>query len=573
MPYSGGPNAVHNHALVHHADRFRRKSSPTYDKSHWIRGPPTERDRHQIDQHVLLKETVGVTTAPDGGFGWFIVVCGFFLHVTNCGVMYSLSVYFPVFLADFRLTATTCAWISAAFFGAFFGCGPLASLLVERFETRTTAFFGCLVAFIGLLIASFMPYFALVVVFQGVVTGIGCGCAVLCAVTSVARWFEGHRAIAIGIIASGSGIGAAMMGPLLAHLIERYGWRGAMLIESAIALQGCVFALFLRPVTSLTDSKTPLSAVKPISNADEAPAVPELRKISMNKDEKEKNGSLKPSSAENISLRHVSFSGDRQPDQNSGVSEGQDQKIVQDSPSGRESRDEKRAQAPQDGNPIGSKEGSPDPEGPILKKPSTFHIFKDWVFWVFVVSQFLIFFSLNAPLVYQVNRALVDVKVDRMTSSILVSIMGALSTVGRLFFGFIANKVGALRFWIFSLSMVFVGIATALVTVNDSFVGAAIYAAVAGLGYGCMVCLTSLVLVDSFGVATIASAYGNMVFFRGLGSLAGPPLGGLIVSSYGGRHKELYIVMGCIMTVGGLIITALPLLKKIASASQKPAVR
>ena len=47
----------------------------------------------------------------------FIVVCGFFLHVTNCGVMYSLSVYFPVFLADFKLTATTCSWISAVFFG------------------------------------------------------------------------------------------------------------------------------------------------------------------------------------------------------------------------------------------------------------------------------------------------------------------------------------------------------------------------------------------------------------------------------------------------------------------------
>ncbi|GAU92220.1 hypothetical protein RvY_04332 [Ramazzottius varieornatus] len=46
-----------------------------------------------------------------------IVVCAFFLHVTNCGVMYSLSVYFPVFLADFSLSATTCSWISAVFFG------------------------------------------------------------------------------------------------------------------------------------------------------------------------------------------------------------------------------------------------------------------------------------------------------------------------------------------------------------------------------------------------------------------------------------------------------------------------
>ena len=87
---------------------------------------------------------------------------------------------------------------------------------------------------------------------------------------------------------------------------------------------------------------------------------------------------------------------------------------------------------------------------------------------------------------------------------------------------------------------------------------------------GSMVCLTSVILVDTFGVATITSAYGNMVFFRGLGFLAGPPLGGLIVSSYGGRHKELFIVMGCIMTVGGLLITALPLMRRIAVFFQKP---
>ncbi|GAU92218.1 hypothetical protein RvY_04330 [Ramazzottius varieornatus] len=167
--------------------------------------------------------------------------------------------------------------------------------------------------------------------------------------------------------------------------------------------------------------------------ADEAPAVPKLTMLRMHEDEKENNGSLKPLSVEIISLRDVTFSEDHLP-------------------FGQESNDEKRSQAPQDGNPIGDKEGSSGPESPISKKPPTFHIFKHWVFWVFVVSQFLIFLSLNAPLVYQVNRALVDVKVDRMTSSILVSIMGALSTAGRLFFGAVANKVGALRFWIFALS-------------------------------------------------------------------------------------------------------------------------
>ena len=55
--------------------------------------------------------------------------------------------------------------------GAYFGCGPLAAIFVERFGARATAFFGCLLAFVGLLIASFMPYFSLVVIFLGLVAG------------------------------------------------------------------------------------------------------------------------------------------------------------------------------------------------------------------------------------------------------------------------------------------------------------------------------------------------------------------------------------------------------------------
>lgn len=41
-----------------------------------------------------------------------------------------------------------------------------------------------------------------------------------------------------------------------------------------------------------------------------------------------------------------------------------------------------------------------------------------------------------------------------------------------------------------------------------------------------MICLTSVVLVDFFGISLIAKAYGNLVFFRGIGFLSGPPIGG-----------------------------------------------
>ena len=53
----------------------------------------------------------------------------------------------------------------------------------------------------------------------------------------VQQYFDKKRAIAAGMSACGFSVGSLLVGPIVGYLIDKYTWRGAMLIHSAVFLQ------------------------------------------------------------------------------------------------------------------------------------------------------------------------------------------------------------------------------------------------------------------------------------------------------------------------------------------------
>ncbi len=68
------------------------------------------------------------------------------------------------------------------------------------------------------------------------------------AVTAVSRWFSTKRSLATGLAVSGAGFGVFGFSPLIRFLIDKWGRQEALLIEGALAFNGILFALLLRPV-------------------------------------------------------------------------------------------------------------------------------------------------------------------------------------------------------------------------------------------------------------------------------------------------------------------------------------
>jgi predicted MFS family arabinose efflux permease len=60
-------------------------------------------------------------------------------------------------------------------------------------------------------------------------------------------YFQKRRALATGIIRTGGGIGILVFPPIVQILIDKYSWKGAMILLAGFSLQGCVAGALLRP--------------------------------------------------------------------------------------------------------------------------------------------------------------------------------------------------------------------------------------------------------------------------------------------------------------------------------------
>jgi len=50
---------------------------------------------------------------PNGGFGWVVVMAGFFVQVLVVGTMNSFGVFFPIYIDYFKQPASSVTWIGS----------------------------------------------------------------------------------------------------------------------------------------------------------------------------------------------------------------------------------------------------------------------------------------------------------------------------------------------------------------------------------------------------------------------------------------------------------------------------
>lgn len=104
--------------------------------------------------------------------------------------------------------------------------GPLVATLIDRLDIRGTVLVGAASVAIGAVTACFIQgllHFYIALVF------LGFGSAAMTFIPQsqlVARWFSGRRSLAMGILLGSAGLGAFIMTPLYALVLERTGnWR------------------------------------------------------------------------------------------------------------------------------------------------------------------------------------------------------------------------------------------------------------------------------------------------------------------------------------------------------------
>jgi MFS family permease len=186
--------------------------------------------------------------APDGGWGWIVVLSSLLIHLIMDGLTYSMGQFLPVLITDLEATRTQASVIHALLPAVTLGCGPIGSTLTNRYGCRWTTLIGSFIAAIGFALSFFATSIYMLYVTIGCIVGLGFGLIYVPAIVSVGYYFEKKRSIAMGIAVCGSGLGTFLFPPINRALMNSFGWRATFLIHAGFTLNCCVCAALLRPL-------------------------------------------------------------------------------------------------------------------------------------------------------------------------------------------------------------------------------------------------------------------------------------------------------------------------------------
>ncbi len=123
---------------------------------------------------------------------------------------------------------------------------PFAAALMERFGIRRVVVCALVVIASGSALTTLMTQSWQLVACWGVLVGLGTGSMALVFGAMIAnRWFVARRGLVIGILTAGSATGQLVFLPVLAQVVDAYGWRSASLTITVAALAVVPLVLFV----------------------------------------------------------------------------------------------------------------------------------------------------------------------------------------------------------------------------------------------------------------------------------------------------------------------------------------
>lgn len=188
-------------------------------------------------QQVKSSDEPRATAATPVYYGWVVAAACFVVISLVSPLIASFSVFYVAVLDEFKWGRGQLSIALAIHLVCCGAAAPFVGGLIDRFGPRRVMPVGVLItaaALISLSRATALWHFY---VGFGVLAAVGSSMLHIVPLTAiVSNWFVQNRGTAIGIVTGGSGAGQLFMLPLLQHLIERAGWRGAYLALGLIIL-------------------------------------------------------------------------------------------------------------------------------------------------------------------------------------------------------------------------------------------------------------------------------------------------------------------------------------------------
>lgn len=205
-------------------------------------------ERGQGGEGRHSEAAAGTVTAPDGGWGWVVVVASIIVLALTLGFPSCVGIFYTDLQNEFHATNSETSWMPSIMTSLLHAGGPLCSVLVEKFGCRATVMLGGVLSGLGMVASSFTQSITQLYITAGVITGLGFCFCFQPAVTIPGHYFHRRRPLANAMSSTGTALGLCILPALGDYLHTELGWRGSFLVLGAILLNCCVCGAVMRPL-------------------------------------------------------------------------------------------------------------------------------------------------------------------------------------------------------------------------------------------------------------------------------------------------------------------------------------
>ncbi|XP_055937317.1 monocarboxylate transporter 9-like [Argiope bruennichi] len=249
---------------------------------------------------------------PDSGYSWVIVLCCAFIHFAMFGLFRSGGVMYVAILQNYDVSREEASWPFALCAAVFQLVGPAVSVITHYISQRKACLLGCAIATVGIAACYFADSVVWIMVFYGVIHGLGFGLVVTLVPVTLNQYFVKHRATAIGIAFSGGTLSSLVFPAVMEWMLEKYSLNESFLLLSGVVMNTLVASCFLRAPPWMEKAKeTKVKLLEEgsdakdsgVSTSDDNPteskeaAIPPIYKIITDKNSENKRSSLEKDNA------------------------------------------------------------------------------------------------------------------------------------------------------------------------------------------------------------------------------------------------------------------------------------
>ncbi|XP_038050774.1 monocarboxylate transporter 13-like [Patiria miniata] len=216
-------------------------------------------------------ETLEIEHLPEsreGGWGVVVVVATFFINALVFGLLRCAGVLYLSWTNEFQTSAKETGAVQSILSALLCFSGLAGAVLCKRFGCRFSGILGGVLSSLGLL-CSFWVQNIFQLYITVAVAGAGVGISYNSGLVAVAMYFKKKYKTANAVAFSGVGTGIMAAPPIFQVLLDNYGWRGTLLIISAIMANSIACCALFRPRLGIRQIKNKVTDQEPEFGIDE----------------------------------------------------------------------------------------------------------------------------------------------------------------------------------------------------------------------------------------------------------------------------------------------------------------